>query len=106
MNDLALIDLRETRDDSTARSLATQTQTSRARRHAASCLLPCSSTLPGFLLATVLALCLGFLSLAPAEAAFPATALVLPCCTRNAMAQPRRGGLGVGDAERQRSKAE
>jgi hypothetical protein len=85
--------------------LATQTQTRSARRQAASCLHPCS-TLPGFFLAAALAPCLGFLSLAPAAAAFPETALALPCCTRNAMAQPWRGtGGGLGGAEQQGSKA-
>jgi hypothetical protein len=98
-------DLHETRDDCTVKILATQTQTSSARRQAASCLHPCS-TLPGFFLAAALAPCLGFLSLAPAAAAFPETALALPCCTRNAMAQPWRGtGGGLGGAEQQGSKA-
>jgi len=79
-------DLHETRDGSGERSLAAQMQSAGARRHAASSSLPASclrlsSGLPG-LLAAALAPCLGFLSLAAAAAA----ALLLPSCTRDAMA--------------------
>ena len=81
-------DLHETRDDSGERSLAAQMQSTGARRHAASSSLPASclrpsSGLPG-LLAAALKPCLGFLSLDAGAAA--AAALLLPCCTRNAMA--------------------
>ena len=81
-------DLHETRDDSGERSLAAQMQSAGARRHAASSSLPASclrpsSGLPG-LLAAALKPCLGFLSLDAGAAA--AAALLLPCCTRNAMA--------------------
>ena len=83
-----LSDLHETCDDSGERSLAAQMQSTGARRHAASSSLPASclrpsSGLPG-LLAAALKPCLGFLSLDAGAAA--AAALLLPCCTRNAMA--------------------
>lgn len=77
--------LQKTCEESTERSLATQTQISRARRHAksslrASCL---GSSLLRFLTA-IRMLYLGFLSLA--AAAFMATALPMLCFTRKAMA--------------------
>ena len=87
--DLRDSDLHETRDGSGERSLAAQMQSAGARRHAASSSLPASclrlsSGLPG-LLAAALAPCLALLSLAVASAA-AAAALLLPCCTRDAMA--------------------
>jgi len=75
---VVISDLRESCDGrTTEKSLAAQMQSTGASRHAgrslaASCLC-LSSSLVG-----ILATCLGFL--AP-------TALLLPCCTRNAMAQ-------------------